>query len=417
MAGWLPKDELESEDTVPPKPGTAISVRSIDYGYLPGSSEPAVYLSLRRSEKEAFFAFKKNYHKGQIIWVVMRRILDDPLGRRPVFVVREKTIGLEIPMSSGDFCGYTHFHPYFGLRFAVGDEFEVKIEEINEKTGQVYLSRFPFLLREYNQVKKEDDGMVVTVQVLRVDELGAYLELRGTGAPYIGFARRALWPNGRILRKGDNIPARVRLRERKINFKRIEEIIQQSGELPPELDLGIDLDVRIPVAFKRFSDRYHGHPRGTILTEVKIDRPLDNGGLLLDLEDGLRGSVYPDELDVDDQGRLKSAREYKPGQIIPTVIITRDIPQRAKIECSLLRVDPLPEDLPEVVRAKVISIRPDNRPSVNKKYITCLYGHHCRIKIEEEADRLPFTVGDWIDVQITKTYAETRDVSGQWVKS
>ena len=86
---------------------------------------------LKCSDDEAVLKrFRGRFQVGQHVTVVTRHILQDPVGRLPCVIVREETTGLDISMLPVDFCGDTPFYPEFALRFALGDRFQARVEEI-----------------------------------------------------------------------------------------------------------------------------------------------------------------------------------------------------------------------------------------------------------------------------------------------
>jgi len=413
LQGWLAADEIDTSDTEMLVAGAEISARVVGYGESE-SGEPLLLLGHRRSRAPAFADFVRRYHNhmGKPTEVKMHRVLEDPLGRRPLFIVREPESGLDIPMSASDFCSDTHFRPYFGLRFEVGEMFQVDVEDILEDDYQeVYLSRIRYLLGEYDQIPKDWDRRIINVEVLRVDRLGVYLTIKGTGTPYVSFVRRALWPYGFDPHPGDQVRARLRRYERNINVQKLRERLEEGDALPQELDLGIELDLRIPPAYDRFKTRY---PEGNLLI-VTVDRQLDNGGLLVDLGDGLKAIVYASELGLGEDGNLKSARDYTPGDRVD-VRVTRLKDETAGVECSIFRVQPIPTGLEEgsVVEARVLMIRSD-RKQPDKKYITCSYDNKYRVDVRSEDSDLSVDVGDTVLVRITRLSDKTAYIQGHLV--
>jgi len=273
---------------------------------------------------------------------------------------------------------------------------------------EVYLSRIRYLLDEHDQIPRDWDRRIVNVEVLRVDRLGAYLAVKGSGAPYVSFVRRALWPYDFNPRPGDQVRARLRRYERNINVQKLRERLEKGEALPQELDLGIELDLRIPPAYDRFKKRY---PEGSLLT-VSVDRQLDSGGLLVDLGDGLKAIIYASELGLGEDGNLKSARDYTPGDPVD-VRVTRLKDETAGVECSIFRVQPVPAEVKEgsAVEARVLMVRPD-RKQPDKKYITCSLDNKYRIDVRSEEPDLSIDVGDVVLVRITRMFDKTAYIQG-----
>src|ERR1017187_7797670 len=100
-----------------------------------------VLLAKRPSVDKAFSEFRRRFRAGTYVEVEMVRVLEDPLGRSPMFLVRENTTGLEIPMADTDFCGDTVPRAFYGRRFNIGEQFEVRVEEVDAGLKRVRLSR------------------------------------------------------------------------------------------------------------------------------------------------------------------------------------------------------------------------------------------------------------------------------------
>ena len=412
LQGWLAVDEIGTAGEEGFGEDSEVTASVIGYGESE-SGAPLLLLGHRSSQAHAFADFVRRYgsHVGKPIEVKMHRVLKDPLGRRQMFIVREPKSGLDIPMSASDFCGDTHFRPYFGLRFEPGERFEVDIEDILEDHQEVYLSRIRCLLDEYDSIPRTWDRCIVNVEILQVDQSGAYLAIKGTKAPYVSFARRALWPHGFDPRPGDHVRARLRRYERNIDLQKLRERLEKGDALPEELDFGIELDLRIPPVYDRFKQRY---PEGSLLT-VCIDRQLDSGGLLVDLGDGLKAIIYASELGLGEDGYLKAARDYTPGERID-VRVTRLKDDTAGVECSIFRILPIPSELSvgSVVAAHVLMIRSDQKQP-DKKYITCGYDGKYRVDVRGEEPEFSMDVGDVVDVRITRVFDRTAYVQGALV--
>ena len=254
-----------------------------------------------------------------------------------------------------------------------------------------------YLLDEYDGISREFDRRIIQVEIRRFDHTGVYLNIKSKKGYYVGFVRRSLWPSGFKPKIGNKLSVRLRFYERNIKMKKIRELLEDGGFLPPELDLGVELDLRIPPAYERFKNRY---PPGTILT-VTIDKQLDSGGLLLDLpEEGLKGIVYDSELGLGDDGLLKKARDYTPGDSVD-IIVTRLKDDTANVECSIFRVTANPPDVQkgDSIDVRVLLIR-SNPSQPMMKYVTCSLNDKHRIDVRAELVDLPFQVNDMINVTV-----------------
>jgi HrpA-like RNA helicase len=400
LQGWLPVEETSVEDQAHADQGSEISAEVLGYAQTE-TGEPLVRLGRPRATIQAVQKFAKLYRAGMSIEVEMRQVLEDPLGRSPMFIVREPISGLEIPMADSDFCGGTHAYPYFGRRFGIGDRFDVQIEEMYPEEGHVYLSRGHQLLREYARIPFRD-FLIVEVIVKRVESLGVYLAIPGTskGSPYVGFVRRALWPLGFDPKPGDRVRARLRRQDRHINAEKMEQRLKDGQPLPEELDLGVDLDLRVPLVYDRFRKQQR---LGDLIT-VTVEKPLDSGGLLISLIEGLKGMIYESELGLDENGLLKSARAFPPGKTID-VRVTQMQDDTATVRCSIFRVLPLPFGLEagQVVEARVLAFREDVRDE-NLLRLTCSLDDQYQVQAQAPVDALdqPLEVGQAIQVRIDR---------------
>src|SRR5260370_26688345 len=118
-------------------------------GYEMEGNRPCVLLEARQDRQALFGKFRRQFQVGAVIDVEMVRVLEDPLGRNPVFLVRELVTGLEIPMADSDFCGDTWPRAFFGRRFAIGEQFQVRVETVERSSQQVRVSRGRQLLKQY----------------------------------------------------------------------------------------------------------------------------------------------------------------------------------------------------------------------------------------------------------------------------
>jgi HrpA-like RNA helicase len=355
--------------------GDLLEVRVVGYRFE--NDEPIVEVREDKDSSQAFDRFQKKFAKkiGEKIEIEMCEILEDPLGRDPLFIVRERETGLEIPMADTDFCGNNHPQLYFGTRFSIGEPFDVILEEINEEHHEVYLSRGKKLLDEYLAVTFKNNE-IIEIPVLKVDHLGAYFILAGTGggSHYVGFTRKSMWPAGFSPEIGTRVEARFRRFERNIDPQKLQEKIKNGETIPDELDLGIDLDLRTPPNFRRFYKENHA---GDIITAV-IEKYLDSGSLLLGVDHGLKAVVYPSEFEFDDKGRLKKSRDYKLGGSIDVLLAYMN-KHTARISCSISRklltgvFAKLSEG--EIVKAQITYIEKYYKEPDKYKKITCSFQH------------------------------------------
>jgi HrpA-like RNA helicase len=328
-----------------------IKVEVIDYE-TDSDRRPLVLVGPRQDITRVFREFHRRFRRGSVIDVEMTKVLEDPLGRNPVFVVREMTTGLEIPMADTDFCGDTWPRAFFGRRFDVGQQFKTHVEEIEPKTQQVRLSRGRQLLKEYLHILGGRDSQIVNVEVRRVDQFGVYVGAPGNHSreTYVGFVRYALWPPELSKEAGRTYVARMRRFERQFSLEEMLELGSQDEPLPIELDLGIDFDLLLPLAYDRFAE--HNKPGDLLLGGVRVDKPLDSGGVLVSLNEELKAVIWESELGLDSNGRLRKAASYAPGSEVRTRIISMNN-DRKVIRCSMFRVLPPP---PSLVPGSVIEV-------------------------------------------------------------
>ncbi|MFN8495661.1 MAG: helicase-related protein [Caldilineaceae bacterium] len=405
VEGWIAAEEIDTNELPRIENGAEISAEVIGYEQVNGN-KARVLLSHRHPMRQSFQIFAKRHKSNSSVQVEMRRVLEDPLGRSPLFIVREPTSGLEIPMADTDFCGNTHPQAYYGRRFEIGERFEADIIEIDPESSQVYLSRGRQLLREYAQIP-DRDMQIIQVIVRRVDSLGAYLAIQGSG--YIGFVRRALWSPGMNLKSGDIVEARLRRQDRHVNVQKLEQLLQEGQPLPSEVDLGVDLDLRIPPAYKQFAKQ---HRVGDIVT-VTVIKVLDSGGLLVEFDEILKGTVFESELGLNENGHLKSAREYPLAKTIQ-VRVYQMLDKTAAIRCSIFRLEPIPHlEIGQVLEATVLMVREDTREAGLLRII-CSWCNKYQVQAQAFAEAIdgPLSTGDVVAVRITKVDERVNMIQG-----
>jgi HrpA-like RNA helicase len=373
-------------------------VDTVVVGYALKGSRPILLVARQAPIRTAFDDFANRYGIGSEVEVEMVRMLRDPLGQRPVFLVRECTTGLEIPMAAGDFCGGTRFHAYFGLRFLSGDRFRVTLVTLSRGERTVQLSRLSQLLDEYRRVLAAWDQTVQRLRIARKEAGAVYLEL-GSSPSYVVSVRSALWPTHLSrLRAGDSVEGRVRRYDRGLDATELLRRTHQGKPLPAELDLGIEVDLRLPPAFKAFTERYGGGV-GAIIFGILVDRPF-GGGLLVDLGRGLGGVVYDAELGLDGGGRLLRPRDYPPGTRVD-VRVTKLQHAKVRVECSIFRVQPLPINLKvgNEVEVRILRVRQD-RSRPERSYVTGSVDNMYRIEtIVDDPAHIPRS-GDVVPMRI-----------------
>lgn len=412
IKGWVDSKDVEKTITARMTPGNQVFFVIIGYDH-DENGELVLKLSLKRPREEAFAEFSRLFKEGSEIKVEMVQVFQDPLGRSPLFIVREPKTGLQIPMSGEDYCGNTLAQPYFGLRFSAleHERFKVHIADINKKEGQVTLSRGRQLLEEYAGVKNRHD-FVDTFRVLRTDNLGAYLLLGRSNKPYVTLVRRALWPEGFSPSPNAQVKGKLRFNERGIDAGKWAETLKKGeGQPPDEMDLGIEIDLRAPAEHERFFEK---HVIGELM-EVKVDRVLDSGNLLVDLLGGLKGMIYADELGLDNDGNLKKAHDYLPNQKL-AVRITRRNDERASIGCSIFRFTALPVHIEkgQVVEARVLLVKNANNDPLTR-YITCSIQNKYRIQVRSDDPGIDIEIGDTRQVQVNIVNDRTAELKGMFV--
>lgn len=396
VTGWLPS-AARDVDLPEPQMGATLTTRVAGYS-LTSDGKPQVMLSQAGAAQDAFNQFARTGRATPgPLRVVMQAVLEDPLGRNPMFIVREPHSGLEIPMADSDFCGGTAPQAYFGRRFAPSETFEVDVVAVDRLSQTVTLSRARQLLQEYGAIA-EPNYQVIKVRVLRVDAQGVYLALPNSS--YVGFVRRALWPLGFQPRAGSEVDARLRRIDRNVNVVALQERLAGGYNLPPEIDLGVELDLRVPIAYRAYAGVPH---RPGDLVSARITRALDSGGLLVELAEGLVGMVYESELGLADTGRLKSARDYSLGERA-RVRITEMKESQASVRCSLFRVYTLDGSLSpdQVVALRVLATRPGR--GEGNLVLMCSWQDRYQVQVNAAADGFgqPINVDDQVTGRIRR---------------
>jgi HrpA-like RNA helicase len=357
--------------------GQQLQLRIEDYD-IDAKGTPCLLLANRKVLDKAFSDFSRRFRAGQSVSVEMLRVLDDPLGRSPMFLVRESTTGLEIPMADTDFCGDTVPRAYFGSRFAAGDSFYVRIDDIDTANKQVRVSRGRQLLQEYLSMLAGMDFRVSEVEIRRVDPLGVYVGTRDERTGFVGFVRHALWPGELPKEPGATCEARIRRFERQFTLEELKDLAQKEVPLPRELDLGIDFDLLLPLAYNRFAESAHV---GYLLRGVKVDKALENGGLLVSLNPELKGIIWDMELGLDAEGKLRRARSYAPDDELVAIIIKMNN-QAKTVRLSLSRVAVPPASLKDsVIDVTVLHTRGDFRDR-DALELTCSFERNFIAKVK-----------------------------------
>ncbi len=168
--------------------------------------------------------------------------------------------------------------------------------------------------------------------------------------------RHALWPLELSKDKGSIHVARIRRFERQFSLEEIRKLVTEKNPLPVELDLGIDFDLLLPLAYDRFAEN---NKTGDLLHGVRIEKALDSGGLLVTLHGELKGIIWESELGLDSNGRLRKAASYELGTEVIARIISMSN-ERKSVRCSMFRILPPPPDLVtgSVIEAVVALVRP-----------------------------------------------------------
>jgi hypothetical protein len=382
-------------------PGMQIDVEVIDYEN-DSAGDPWVLLGVRQNIEGTFKLFQRAFRPGDVIDVESVRVLEDPLGRNPVFVVREISTGLEIPMADSDFCGNTWPRAFYGRRFPIGDRFRVQVESIDPKSRQVHLSRGRQLLKEYLNILGRQDSQIMNIEVKRVDAFGVYVGVPNdnAGETYVGFVRHALWPLELSKEIGRTHVAKARRFERQFNLEEIRNLANLNNPLPVELDLGIDFDLLLPLAYDRFAEH---NKVGALIYGVLTEKALDGGGLLVSLNSELKGIIWESELGLDSNGRLRKASSYTPGSEVKARIISMNN-DRKMVRCSLLRILPPPADLDRdsTIEVVVALARPSYKDPETIELTCSLDGKYAaRINVPR-TNKIRFQPGDKIEASVLK---------------
>ncbi len=405
VRGRICKEQAELFSSLNRKSGEQIDVEVLDYEIDP-SGDPLLVLGIPDKTEDAFKQFRRAIRSGDFVDVETIRIMEDPLGRNPLFLVREINTGLTIPMSDADFCGNSSPRAFFGRRFAVGDRFKVQVEAIDVGSEQVQVSRGRQLLKEYLNVLR-GNSQIVNVEVKRVDALGVYVGPPSdtTQDTYIGFVRHALWPLELSRDIGRTHVARARPFEKQFTLQEISDLAKEKNPLPVELDLGIDFDLLLPLAFDRFAAN---SKEGDLIHGVIVEKALDGGGLLVSLTTELKGVIFAPELGLDSQGRLRKASSYPPGSEVKARIIAMN-PSKKTVRCSLMRILPPPDDLTpdSIIKVTVEFVRTAyNDPHTLE--LTCALDGKFAVGIKTpNTKKVRFRPGDQIEavvLQIDRTF-------------
>jgi len=350
------------------------------HGYEMGADgQPSVLLAKQPSADKAFSEFRRRFRANAAVDVEMVRVLEDPLGRSPMFLVRETSTGLEIPMADTDFCGDTVPRAFYGRRFAVGERFDVRIEEIDTGLKRVRLSRGRQMLKEYLGMLGGEDSRLAKVEVKRVDPLGVYVGIPGSERnSFVAFVRHALWPAELSKERGSVYEARIRRFERQFTLDDLKKLSQTEDPLPRELDLGIDCDLLLPLAYGRFAEAWRV---GDFFPGAIVDKSLDSGGLLVSLNPEMKGMIWDSELGLDQDGKLRRARSYAPGDEVKALII-RMSNQTKAVRLSLSRIAVPPVSLiGSLIEVVVLHTRPhyQDRDSLE---LTCSLDRRYAVKVK-----------------------------------
>ncbi len=382
VQGSFIKTPVETSPRIQMDEGTTISVEIVDYA-IDANGLPVVYVCEPDSQARSFERFANSYQAGNEVEVEMVKTLPDPLGRNPLFMVRELASGLEVPMADTDFCSNTRPQSYFGQRFLPGERFQVTIERINHKEKKVQLSRGMQLLKEYFNIRGEHNGLVKAI-VRRCDASGVYLDLpTQSDAAYVAFIRNVLW-SGEISREvGQEVEARLRFVENQLSRSEIQERLEKEHDLPEELSLGVELDVRGPCAFDRLLEQSKIQEGYTY--PVLVEKHLDNNRLLVTFIKDCTAIIFAEELGVDAAGKFQKAKDYEINSYekVRVIKINRNT---KKIQCSLFCVRDIPPDVVEgqPKNVQVLAISPDNQQKDIVRITACLEKKYCvKVRVEQ----------------------------------
>jgi len=350
---------------------------------------------------------------GALVEVEMLRVLEDPLGRNPMFLVRECETGLEVPMADTDFCGSTVPSGYFGRRFAVGTRFNAQVDAVDGGTHQILLSRGRQLLREYLSILSGKDVSVAKMEVLRVDSAGVYVGRPGGGRDtYVGFVRHALWPGELPKELGSVYEARLRRSERQFSLEEVEAFAKSDRPLPSELNLGIDFDFLLPLAYARFA----ALQQVGFLVPIQVDRHLDDGGLLVAVSRELTGVIFSNELSLDANGDLRKARSYAEGEELRARIISLQ-PDKKTVRLSLLRVPVYAESLDAgtVVDVRIVLVRLSYFRNDGTMELTCTLAGQYAVRVATPPAETPWLPGQTIQAKVLRIDRRTNLIDAEYV--
>ena len=401
VGGRIPTAQVTAFSQEETAVGCRISAEVIGYE-LGTDGQVCVLVGKRPTTERVFRQFRRGFSPGTLVDVEMVSILEDPLGRNPLFLVREITTGLEIPMADTDFCGDTVPRAFYGRRFEVGAQFQVWIDAIDADLQQIRLSRGRQLLREYLSILGTEDSRMVKVEVKWADSFGVYVGMSGSDhGAYCGFVRHALWPSELVKEQGKLYEARIRRFERQFALEDIRKFVTGEEPLPRELDLGIDFDLLLPLAYARFAEDWRV---GDLLPGVRVDKCLDSGGLLVSLNEELKGIIWESELGLNQDGTLRKARSYAPGDEVKARIISMNS-ERKTVRLSLLRILRPPTSLEagSVAEVRVLLVRPNYKdPSISD--LTCSLDSKYAIRVKAPFSKEnPFLPEQIIRVTIFRT--------------
>lgn len=380
---WLPSDEASGLE-----PGAVFTATVDRY-------EGAVPVLTRTNTAQALARFCARYRRGASTEVVLRRVLDDPAGRLPCFLVEDVETGAAIPMLPEDFCGSAPFRAEFGLRFEPGDRFTVRVEEAG---STVRVSRTEALLDDVLSVPQEQANTVQWVGVERIDGLGAWVRL----GRYVALVSRGGWPQEQSVEVGGRLKGKIRARLRRSDR---DELVRARAEGKPfagGVALGYDVDLRAPEAYARFA-RFHGNGSRV---NVVVDSARNDGALTVRAGDQ-RIHIPEGDLGLDTAGTLRRARSFEPGSRLD-VLVTRMQEDRADVRGSVWLAEAMPDPIAvgAVVRVRVVLVRSGDWP-------LCIGAVEGRYRIELTDEGLQ--EGAWVQARIDRFNTATGWLRGEVV--
>lgn len=386
--------ELVLEALLPPdeagglEPGVAFTA-SVDH------YKGAMPVLTRVDRAQALAQFRVRHRPGDFIEVVLRRVLEDPAGRSPFFLVEDEETGASIPMLPGDFCGGAPFRAEFGLRFGPGDRFTVRVEEAGDP---IRLSRMEALLAEVLSVPQDHHGTVQPVVVERIDRLGAWVRL----GRYVALVPRGGWPQEQIVEVGSRLKGKIRSRLRLADRSALERDRAEGKPFAGGVALGYNVDLRAPEAYARFA-RFHGN--GSRVNAV-VDYAQNNGALLARAGDQ-RITVPEGELGLDSDGTLRRARSFEPGSPLEVLVI-RMREDRAEVSASVWRAEAMPSEIAHgsILPVRVVLVRSGDWP-------LCIGVSEDGYRIELTGEGLQ--VGACLQVRVVRFDAATGWLKGEVV--